>query len=280
MNKLPKTEIRTEEQLREHYEIEKELASKLRNATAVERKTLYSDLYNEMYRRVPHHPQFNKKFDAELRNKEIKNHVGWLERYFSKSKSFMELGPGDCLLSFELCKYFKDVYAIDVSDEITKNPDKPENFKLFLSDGSSVDVQAETIDVAFSNQLMEHLHPDDALAQIQGIFNALKSGGVYLCVTPHRFKGPGDISRYFDDVATGFHLKEYTNKELCSMFKSAGFRKINSMLTLRGFSIIIPSYIVIALEMLIKPLPHHFRKKICSMWVTDHFLSIKLIAIK
>ena len=42
----------------------------------------------------------------------------------------------------------------------------------------------------------------------------------FICLTPHRSTGPHDMSKYFGDVATGFHLKEYTNKELYSCNRS------------------------------------------------------------
>ena len=48
---------RTQEELLEHYKIEKELASKLRNASKEERKHLYTSLYDELFKRVPLHPQ-------------------------------------------------------------------------------------------------------------------------------------------------------------------------------------------------------------------------------
>ena len=104
----------------------------------------------------------------------------------------------------------RQVYALDVSAEITSRVSLPSNFKLILSDGTSVPLPPESVDVAYSNQLMEHLHPDDALEQLQGIWRALRPGGVYICLTPNRVNGPHDISQYFDSVATGFHLKEYT----------------------------------------------------------------------
>jgi SAM-dependent methyltransferase len=192
----------------------------------------------------------------------------------------MELGPGDCSLSFELCKYFKKVYAIDVSNEITKNSQKPTNFELIISDGSSVNMPPGSIDVAYSNQLMEHLHPDDAIEQVQGIYKALVSGGVYICLTPYLFTGPHDISKYFDDVATGFHLKEYTNEELYSLCKSVGFRKIHSYQWIKGIGLKIPIYPAIMAEYLISPLPHSVRKNISRKLLIRHLLGISLIATK
>ena len=52
-----KGEYRTPEQLREHYEIEKELATKLRESSHEERRALYASLYEELYQLVPSHSQ-------------------------------------------------------------------------------------------------------------------------------------------------------------------------------------------------------------------------------
>ena len=73
---------------------------------------------------------------------------------------------------------------------------------------------------------MEHLHPDDAFEQLENIYRALTPGGVYICVTPNRLSGPHDISSLYDEVATGFHLKEYSISELHSLFRRVGFSRI------------------------------------------------------
>jgi hypothetical protein len=52
---------RTRAQLREHYEVERELADALRRAGPHERRSLYATLYDELFRRVPHHPQLTRK---------------------------------------------------------------------------------------------------------------------------------------------------------------------------------------------------------------------------
>ena len=132
-------------------------------------------------------------------------------------------------MSLEMARLVKQVYAIDVSKEMTKGLVFPANFHLILSDGIGIPVPANSIDVAYSNNLVEHLHPDDAVEQLRNIHQALAPGGVYICVTPNRLKGPHDVSKYFDTVATGFHLKEYTVSELKAaiMSKIADIAKIN-----------------------------------------------------
>ena len=209
-----KSEHRTTEQVREHYEIEKDLAIRLRNASKQERRHLYSSLYNEMYQRVPHHPQLTQKSSHQRTLAAVSAQIKLFKHLLGKEITFLEVGPGDCALSLEVTKYVKQVYAVDVSDEITKDLTPPKNFRLILSDGCNIPVPKNSVDVAYSHQLMEHLHPNDAFEQLQNIYNVLTPGGIYICITPNRLSGPHDISKYFDTMASGFHLKEYTVSEL------------------------------------------------------------------
>lgn len=260
INKILKVKKRTAKQIQNHYEIEKDLARRLKNASKEERKHLYSTLYDELYQRVPDHPQLKIKADNTEKRKAVEKQMSLLFRYLDKNSIFLELGPGDCQLSFEVAKYVKKVYAIDVSNTITMNPYLPKNFKLLISDGSSVEIPPNIIGIAYSNHLMEHLHPEDAIDQLKGIYNAIIPGGIYICITPHRFTGPHDISKYFDNVATGFHLKEYTNKELYQLFKFIGFSKIDIFIGANGIYVKIPINFIILIEKFIEKFSYNLRK--------------------
>ena len=249
--KLPSYETRTQEQIREHYEIEKELANRLRRAPQKERHHLYSSLYDELYRRVPLHPQLTRKSSLARTQYVVALQMKFLGSFLSKGKIFLEIGPGDCALSFEVSKFVKQVYAIDVSDEITKVSTAPENFQLFLSDGSSIPLPLNSVNVAYSYNLMEHLHPDDAINQLQQIYNALVPDGIYICITPNRITGPHDVSKYFDDMATGFHLKEYSTAELSNIFGEIGFSQITTFVGARGNYVALPVFLVVICEMLL-----------------------------
>ena len=83
---------RTPEQLREHYEVEKSLADQLRSASQDERLALYPSLYDELYRRVPHHPQLTRKKTPELQRESIDNQMKLLRKLLAKDKSFLEVG--------------------------------------------------------------------------------------------------------------------------------------------------------------------------------------------
>jgi SAM-dependent methyltransferase len=158
-----------------------------------------------------------------------------------------------------LAPLVRQVYGLDVSAEITSRVALPPNFKLILSDGTSVPLPPDSVDVAYSNQLMEHLHPDDAFEQLQGIWRALRPGGVYICVTPNRVNGPHDISQYFDSVATGFHLKEYTVAELSQLFRKVGFREVKTLLGHKGRCVPAPVPPVVTAEAVLAALPDRAR---------------------
>ncbi|MGC9503115.1 class I SAM-dependent methyltransferase [Baaleninema sp.] len=213
-------------QIESHYQIEKRLAERLKKSTARERKYLYTQLYDELYQKVPDHPQIIRSISSDIQNWIVNQRLLLLNRFLTPQTHYLELGVGDCSLALEVARKVKQVYAVDVSREITKTLQFPDNFEFILSDGCSVDVPKNSIDIAYSHQLMEHLHPEDALVQLQNIYHALAPNGIYICITPNRLSGPHDISKHFDEVATGFHLKEYTVTELREMFLEAGFRQV------------------------------------------------------
>ncbi len=248
--------MRTLSQIKAHYQIERKLADQLRKASAMERSKLYSSLYNELFQRVP-----ELQIITGHRLKEIKREMRTVRRWLDQDTVFLEVGPGDCKVSIEVAKSVKKVIAIDVSSEVTKQIEIPDNFSLILSDGCSIPVPENSINVAYSNQLMEHLHPDDAMKQVKNIYQALALGGIYLCLTPNRLSGPHDISMYFDEVATGFHLREYTNIELVDLFKRAGFLDIVVYVGFKGYYVACPLFLVEFLEEILVRLPHSLRKK-------------------
>ncbi len=256
------TETRTPEQLRQHYEVERELADRLRTATKEQRRTLYSEVYDELFKRVPLHPQHTNKADAARLAADVAEKMEIVSPFLHKDAVFLEVGPGDCEFAKTVAEKVARVLAIDVSDEITRKRELPANLKLVISDGSSIPVEPGSVSVAYSNQLMEHLHPDDALDQLRGLHAALKPGGVYICITPSRLTGPHDISGVFDREATGFHLKEYTVGDLAALFRRVGFTKIHIIFGGRGKFMLLPTWTATICEKLLGLLPHGLRKAI------------------
>ncbi|HRI02319.1 MAG TPA: class I SAM-dependent methyltransferase [Pyrinomonadaceae bacterium] len=272
-------DTRTSEQILEHYEVEREIADRLRNSSASERQTLYTAAYDELFTKLPHHPLIQPQSQDE-HQRQLKKHVRNLAGFVDKDTVFVEVGPGDCSVSLEVAKVAKQVFAIDVSNEVTKNADAPTNFQLIISNGSDIPIPPATIDIVYSDQLMEHLHPDDALEQLVNIYAALKPGGAYFCITPNRLSGPHDVSRHFDDAATGLHLKEYSASELDSVFRAAGFSKTRIFLRVGSLVLKLPLLPYKVAEAMLATMPHRVRKLLTHNRAASFLLGVKLVATK
>jgi SAM-dependent methyltransferase len=274
-------EKRTFERLRVHYELEKLLALRLKQAPEQERPKLYAYLYDELFKKIPDHPQLTQKLTPHERNCSVHAQLRLLSRFLAPDTIFLEIGAGDCVLSQAVASRVHKVYAADVSSEIAGTTQLPDNATLIiLRNGADVPLMPATATLAYSYQLMEHLHPDDARSQLQAIFRVLKPGGYYVCVTPNRLSGPHDISFYFDDIATGFHLKEYTATELVQLFRSVGFGKISFYAGGRGAYIRFPLFLVSLIEKILARLGVRVRKKIARTFVMRAVLGITIVAQK
>ena len=273
-------ESRSINQIKEHYEIEKELASKLRNSTRNERRRLYASVYNELLREVPHHPRVTQKTNKDSLSKAILSQMSLLHRFLDEGDCFLEIGAGDCSLSLEVAKYVRKVIAVDVSNLISKVDSTPLNFELIITDGIDFDVDPGTVDVAYSSQVIEHVHPDDIEQHLGNIYTALVPGGVFVLTTPHCFSGPHDISKYFDDVATGLHLQEYTYSILIDMLRRVGFSRQDVYWGARSLYLRTKPSLSLRLENCLNRLRPEVRKSISHSIFFQILLGIKLVAAK
>lgn len=271
---------RSAERIREHYEIEKRLARRLMRADRVARRSLYTALYDELFERVPDHPQILEREDSGLEQRRVHGSVRFVAPLLRNGGTYLELGAGVGTVARQIAAVADKVYALDVSPSIMSAESLPPNMRFVLSDGTSVPVPPESIDVAFSNQLMEHLHPDDALEQLANVYRAIRPGGMYFCITPNRLSGPHDVSRYFDTEASGFHLKEYTYAELAALFRQAGFRRFCAIVGYRGYRIRCALRRAERLERMVAALPDTARRSLARFPPVRLALGIKLIAWK
>ena len=281
LRKVPRRdERRSEDRLRLHYIVERRLADQLRAAaTPGERRAIAATMYDELFRLVPDHPRLLALKNARAeRDHGIDWDMSQLRRFLRPGCVFLEIGAGDCALSRRVAQRAGRVYAVDICDQ-TREP-LPANVALVLSDGREIAVPEGSVDVAFSDQLMEHLHPDDAVAQLASIHRALRPGGVYVCITPNRLYGPSDISAYFDDVARGFHLREYTVRELRPILREAGFPRVRAYVGARGFFVRCPSLVIEALELALGLLPARVRRAIADNKLMRALLGVRVAAIK
>jgi SAM-dependent methyltransferase len=212
-----------DERLRRHYDIERELADRLRRAGREERRGLYSEVYDEFFRRV------DLPDNAEAQRAQVGLLLRLLEPFLRDGGSALEIGAGSGELSLALARRLDRVWAVDAVDPGIDSSDRPAGFTFVPSTDLASVVEDGEVDVAVSCHFVEHLHPDDLQEHLGEVLDKLKPGGVYVVVTPNRLYGPHDISRSFSRVPQGFHLREYTHLELGGELRCAGFRPVRAI---------------------------------------------------
>lgn len=267
----------------QQYELEIEYAKILKKTSNVaDRGRLYHELYDDYFKKLPAHPSLLKSKDEKYIKEKVQRTIQFLHPYINPSTHLIEIGSGDCSLTIGLSVHIKEVVGVDVSEEIMpKKSDLPENVSLYISeDGTTLPFQKKYFHVAYSNQLLEHLHPNDAKIHIMNVRRVLKKNGKYIFQTPHLFFGPHDVSVFFHNKPVGFHLKEYCNYELYFLMKKAGFTKVNLITGIKGRRISLPIGIPMMIEYLLFYLPHSIRKYISLLTPIRKCLNGHIIAVK
>lgn len=211
------------DRLRRHFEIERELADRLRAASKKERSTLYREVYEELFRRV------EMPGNAEAQEAQVGLLLDLVSPFVDGQTSFLEVGAGSCDLSLALAERLDRVWAVDAVDPGLSADSTPVGFSFVLAEDVRGVVPVEGVDVALSCHFVEHLHPDDLNDHLVEVHDLLGEDGVYLVVTPNRIYGPHDISKGFSEEAVGLHLREYTHGDLARGLFRAGFGEVRAI---------------------------------------------------
>jgi len=211
------------DRLRRHFEIERELADRLRASSKEQRGVLYGEIYDELFRRV------EMPGNREAQRAQVGLLLQLVDPFVEKETSFLEVGAGACDLSLALAERLNCVWAVDAVDPGLESDLIPEGFHFVPVVRVRDTIPPARVDVALSCHFVEHLHPEDLLDHLCEILELLVEGGVYLVVTPNRIYGPHDISKGFSDRAVGLHLREYTHHDLASELRRAGFADVRVM---------------------------------------------------
>jgi SAM-dependent methyltransferase len=250
-------------QLRAHYAIERELADRLRSAaTGDERRRLYSLVYKERTERIEHHPLVERAQDTVATAVAAAPRARLIRTFVDETSVFCEVGAGDGAVARAVAPTVRRAIALDVTDALAIPNDPSVGYEFRVFDGFDLGMTDEA-DFVYSNDVAEHLHPDDFGDHARAVLKALRPGGSYLCVTPNRLSGPHDISGYFTNEPTGFHLREYTACELANCLRAAGFRRTRLVLSIGGRRLrpLLPVRPVAALEQLLGALPRRARRR-------------------
>jgi SAM-dependent methyltransferase len=240
--KRPLPPNRTYEQLLNHYNVEKALANKLRTATREERKQLYAYMYHDLFAAVPDHSRLTRRQSESETRKANQAKMALVRKHLAPSITFAEFASGDCGFLKEAAALVNKAIGIDISDQRLPSTPFPENCELVIYDGYDLSsLRDSSVDLLFSDQLVEHFHPEDTPLHFRTACRILRPGGRYILRTPHLFTGPWDISKYFSETPQGFHLKEWTFHEIIPELHRAGFHRVRTLALVRGVALTLPS---------------------------------------
>jgi SAM-dependent methyltransferase len=207
----------------------------------VRRRQLYSDFYSRLADFMEEHEPGKKNwgsFSPELMQ---------LMAPFVRDKTVLEFGCGYGFATFDLALYARQVIAADEARPMIaqmqarvaeKHLTTIEPVLLEDDPERALSRWLDAVDVLYSNDVVEHLHPDDLSDHLALAFRLLRPGGLYICMTPNRITGPHDVSGHFlpyHSKAQGAHIREYSHRELRDVFRAAGFAKFRTPVTAVGY---------------------------------------------
>ena len=210
---------------RRQYEVEKELAARLRASKREERTELFKTLYGELFERIPEHVRLTRRDTPETSRRAVESRLKLVRDVLTPETVFFEVAPGDCRLAAAVAAKVKKVIAVDISDQHDPNEQLPANLELIVYDGYHLDTPPASVDVAFSYQFLEHLHPDDVDLHFEMIARVLKPGGCYIFDTPHRYSGPNDVSALFGFTLDCLHMQEWTYHDMIALCRKHGLKQ-------------------------------------------------------
>lgn len=252
---IPPWEHRSIDELRRQFDIERELAQRLRDAA--DRGGLYSSVYEEFLRRVPHYRE--EQHDQAAMDALVALQLRLLDPFLASRPRFLEVGGAGGALTSELSRRLPRVIAIEAAAPDTA---PPPNVEVIVTDSPPYPLPDGCVDLAFSSHVIEHLVPADAFFHLREMRRLLAPYGQYVCVTPNRLWGPHDVSRYFTDRPEGLHLREYTHNALIRLMKKAGFQSCRAIARL-GTTGDRPSHLVTrSVEALLAPVPPAQRRSL------------------
>ncbi len=219
-----------EEALMASYELENVFHDKILAEPSIDvRRALNAEVYTKAFQIYA----FEFKIDLDAKSSPKDDLVALL-RPELEDRSILDVGCGGgaFLLSCARTLEHRELLGLDV---FAKDLDVPER-KLAFKSSDVVRFSVDTpFDVAVTDNVYEHIAPQDIDEHLQSIRAALKPGGKVVILTPHRYFGPWDVTRIVDNSnsgwipARGTHINEVTYGELAAKLVANGFADLETV---------------------------------------------------
>lgn len=223
-----------------HAQLEGELTDAVLATTPDNRATAFENAYSRLYAELP----WMNSSEAANNPLDLR---AW-KMLIGRGKTILEIGSG----RGQLIRYLGAKGNVCHATEITR--ERGEKFveseagvQWLVSDGVNLSrfAQENFYDVVISDQVFEHLHPEDHVTHLAEARKLLKDGGRYILRAPHRATGPHDISAVFGfDRAVFLHLCEPDYGLMERLTRAAGFRTTRAVVAKQRLGIAVASRLV------------------------------------
>jgi len=221
------------DEIRKHAAVEGQLTDELLASPKYERPETFSRAYTELYAKLPWLKTAGTQSGAE----------NWIKLMRPGSTVF-EIGSGSGYIINALARAGFKCVGTDIASGRVEVARQKNGVTWENTDGVHLTqfTEAGAYDYVLSNQVVEHLHPDDIVTHFTEARKLLKPGGEYLMITPYAPLGPKDVSLVFGLKRPVFmHLREYYLNELIEIAKEAEFKEVMCVFTQSKLGICRPS---------------------------------------
>ena len=177
------------------------------------------------YSRGGIYAQVNPRPETEDRLRSVILHyVGSWSCLRGRPSRVLEVGTGDGRTAHLLACQGNTVLSVDVSRLALDRArsrwggDPSLSLQYEFGDARGLDLPDASFDFVVSENMVEHLSPDDMRAHLGEVRRLLAPGGSYLLYTPSRL--------WSGRISAGFHLHVYTLRELTRLLQEFDFRPI------------------------------------------------------
>lgn len=221
----------------QHADLEGALTDAVLATTPETRAAAFAEAYSRLYAELPWMNRSEATHNALDLN-------AW-SMLIGRNKKILEIGSGRGQLIRHLASQGNLCHATEITTERgEKFVESEAGVQWLATDGVNLSrfAQESFYDVVISDQVFEHLHPDDHVTHLAEARKLLKDGGRYILRAPHRATGPHDISAIFGfDKAVFLHLCEPDYELMERVTRAAGFRTTRAVVAKQRLGVAIAS---------------------------------------
>jgi SAM-dependent methyltransferase len=203
----------------------------------IKREALYDEFYSNLLQFYGRTAKEDDSLENRIATKDPQ--VTLFEKEL-RGKSIIDFGCGEgyFLMNIQKKISYKKLTGVDVfiPDTLLQHP-----HIQFIASGIINFSTEEKFELAFSDNVIEHLSPFDLMDHLRSVYESLIPGGKFILIMPNRLFGPMDVTRILDNSssgkvkAQGGHLNESTYHEMVSALNKTGFVNFETVLPIPKF---------------------------------------------